>query len=252
MGFKPVHYLQTDPRWSGTSYSAPGESTTIGKAGCGPSCMAMIIATLKDVAITPLETCKWALSKGYKALKQGTYHSYFIPQGAAYGIEVERVNTANLRGLDYAKAKPYHAKALEAVKAGDFVISLMGPVLWTSGGHYILWYGVDGESVLINDPASTAPHRAKAPLAVMQKEVKYYWIVKNTKKQEVQTKMDDEYKDVKANRWSAKHIRAAKKLGVMMGDDTGNFNPTQLITREEMAVVAMRLYESITGKKVIV
>lgn len=250
---KPVYYMQTDPQWSKVDYSAPGETTTISKSGCGPTCMAMIIATLKDAAVTPVDTCKWALSKGYKALKQGTYHSYFVTQGEVFDIDVKQVNKSNLRGTDYAKSKSFHTAALDAVKNGDLVIACMGPGLWTSGGHYILWYGVEGDNVLVNDPASTAPHRAKAPLAVMQAEVKYYWIVKNTKKeQEVPEGMDDIFKDVKSNRWSAKHIRAAKSMGIMLGDDAGNFNPTQPITREEQAVVSMRLYEKITGKKVVV
>ena len=29
----PVSYLQTDPRWKSVSYSAKGESTTIGASG---------------------------------------------------------------------------------------------------------------------------------------------------------------------------------------------------------------------------
>jgi hypothetical protein len=248
VAFKPVYYLQTDPRWSGDDYSAAGEFTTIGKSGCGPSCMAMIIATLKDAKVTPRETSAWALRNGYKAPKQGTFYTYFVPQGKVYGLDVSRVNTADLRHMTFAGSKPHHEAALKAVKDGDFVIACMGPGLWTKGGHYILWYGVDGSDVLINDPGSAAAHRAKAPLGVLQKEVKYYWIVKNTGKQE--EPMGKVFKDVDDSRWSAKFIEAAKELGLMKGDDKGNFNPTANITREEMAVVAVRIYEKITGKQV--
>ena len=82
MSFKPVSYLQTDSRWKNKSYAVSGESSTIGSAGCGPSCAAMVLAEFVDPKITPVETCKWSLDHGYKALKQGTYHSYFKAQGA--------------------------------------------------------------------------------------------------------------------------------------------------------------------------
>ena len=42
---KPISYLQTNPLWKNVDYSAKGEKTDIGESGCGPTCMAMIIAT---------------------------------------------------------------------------------------------------------------------------------------------------------------------------------------------------------------
>lgn len=59
------------------------------------------------------------------------------------------------------------------------------------------------------------------------------------------------FKDVDDNRWSAKYIEAANKLGIVTGDDKGNYNPTNNLTREEAAVIAVRTYEAITGKKVL-
>lgn len=186
----PVSYKQTDPRWGSKDYSAPGESNTIGKAGCGPSCMAMVIATLADAKITPADTAAWALKNGYKAKNQGTYYTYFVPQGKAYGLEVSRVNTANLK--EVSRRDQHHAAALEAVKNGDLVICCMGPGLWTKSGHYILWHGTEGNQVLINDPGSSAPGRAKAPLATLQAQVKYYWVIKNPGKD------DEDMKKIKA------------------------------------------------------
>ena len=69
---KPVSYLQTDKRWSSVSYSAPGESTTIGRSGCGPTAAAMVVASWKDKKETPVEACAWAVQKGYKAIQNGT------------------------------------------------------------------------------------------------------------------------------------------------------------------------------------
>ncbi|MCC2865474.1 C39 family peptidase [Anaerovorax odorimutans] len=175
---RPVYYMQTDSKWAGLDYSAKGEHTTIGRAGCGPTCAAMVIATWKDKNITPPKTASWALKHGYKAAGQGTYYSYFTPQGKVYGIDVKMLNSVNLRTMDKTKRKEYDQKARAAVKTGNLVIACMGPGLWTHGGHYILWYGMDEEHVLINDPASKSPERLKAPWKTFRDQVKYYFLCK--------------------------------------------------------------------------
>ncbi len=58
------------------------------------------------------------------------------------------------------------------------------------------------------------------------------------------------FKDVPDTRWSAKYIKAAKDLDIIRGDSDGNFRPEGYITREEAAVLIIRTYEKITGKKV--
>ena len=45
MNQQPVSYLQTDPRWSSQDYSARGEKTSIGASGCGPTAVAMVLAS---------------------------------------------------------------------------------------------------------------------------------------------------------------------------------------------------------------
>ena len=173
MSFKPVSYMQTDKKWKSKSYAVKGESSTIGSAGCGPTCAAMVIAEFIDSKITPVETCKWSLEHGYKALKQGTYYTYFKAQGAAYGLNWEQITNSNIYGN---KTHSAHKKALEAVKNGDYVIALMGKGNWTSGGHYVLWYGMDGNYALINDPASTKSSRLKGNYQTFISQVKHYFV----------------------------------------------------------------------------
>lgn len=59
------------------------------------------------------------------------------------------------------------------------------------------------------------------------------------------------FKDVPDDRWSAPYIEKAKKLDIIRGDGSGNFNPTAPLTREEAAAIVARLYEKITGKEVL-
>lgn len=173
MSFKPVSYLQIDKRWKNKSYAVKGETSTIGSAGCGPTCAAMVIAEFVNPNITPVDTCNWSLSHGYKALKQGTYYSYIKAQGAAYGLNWEQITTSNIYGQS---SNPIHAKALEHVKNGDYVIALMGKGKWTSSGHYILWYGIDGNYALINDPNSTRADRLRGDYKTFISQVKHYFV----------------------------------------------------------------------------
>lgn len=172
---QPVVYYQTDPRWANISYSAKGESTTIGRAGCGPSSMAMVLATWADPSVTPKTECAWALKNGYKAPHQGTYYSYFVPAAKRYGLTCFRVNTANIYNNPNSSA---HTTAKNYLDNGDFVIACMGEGLWTSSGHYVLVYGIEGNMVYINDPASSKIARTHGNYLVFKQQVKYYWVIK--------------------------------------------------------------------------
>lgn len=174
---KPVSYLQTDPRWAKNSYSAKGESTTIGASGCGPTAMAMVLATWANKDITPATECKWAQLSGYKIKDVGTSHGYFTPAAARYGLTCKVIEGAT----HYHKpSAPQHKKALDAIAAGtNLVIASMGPGTWTKGGHFVLVYDIDvaNNIVYINDPASTAANRTKGNYKTFCNEVKLYWII---------------------------------------------------------------------------
>ena len=173
---QPISYLQTDPKWANVNYSAPGESTTIGKSGCGPTAMAMVLATWVDKSINPKSECAWALAHGYKAPRQGTYYGYFRAAGARFGLEVEQVNFSSAYGKPNAT---YHSIAKQAIDRGDLVIACMGPGLWTRSGHFVLVYDIQGKTVFINDPASMRSDRTKGDYNLFRNQVKYYFIIKH-------------------------------------------------------------------------
>lgn len=170
---RPVWYMQTDKKWKNVDYSTKGENTTIGASGCGPTCMAMVIATWVDSNVTPVTTCAWSLEHGYKAKNQGTYYTYFKPQGEVYNIKAYQLTPSNIYGKTDSD---YHEKAKAEVERGNFVIACMGKGRWTSSGHFVLWYGNEKNSVLLNDPASTAKNRNKASFDYFKSQVKYYFV----------------------------------------------------------------------------
>lgn len=174
MNKQPVSYLQIDPRWAKKDYSAKGEKTTIGASGCGPTAMAMVLATWADKSVTPATECAWALAHGYKAPRQGTYYGYFKPAAARYGLNCRMLNGASI----YGNSKSHlHEQARKALDAGGLVIACMGKGNWTSSGHYVLVWKIEGDTIYINDPASTVDRRTRGSYALFRQQVKYYWTI---------------------------------------------------------------------------
>lgn len=173
--FEPILYKQTDPKFANHDYSAKGESTTIKAEGCGITCSAMVIATLSDKKVTPIDTAEWSKKNGYKALKQGTYYSYFKPQFAEYDIECNMMNTTNCYGKPNAEV---HNRVKKSLDNGNWIIAVAGKGDFTSSGHYILCYGLENGNILIKDPYNTKSICSKMPWDRFIKQQKYYWEVK--------------------------------------------------------------------------
>ncbi len=226
-----MYYSQCDHQWKDIDYSAPGEKTTICESGCAPTCAAMVLSEWIDPAITPKETAAWALSHGYKAPRQGTYYSYFFAQFAAYGIIAEQMNGKNLRD---DPDDNLHAKMVEEIKNGNYVIACMGNGLWTSRGHFVLLYAVDEttDHIYIKDPASVKPERStNASLSRMQAEVKYYFLIRKGEK-----KMNNPHE------WAKEDWEHYKEKGIIDGT-----RPQEAMTREEFTV-ALRRFENLLRK----
>jgi hypothetical protein len=159
---KPIEYFQTDERWAGLPYRVAGkEESTIGGSGCGPTCAAMVIETIKGKPLTPVTACEWSVDHGYKAIGHGTYHAFFSAIFTEYGIQ-------HFQTIDMEKI-------LAHLKAGGWAIGHMKRGNWTSGGHFILVYGFSGGYVYVNDPASKTPSRVKARWSLFKAECTKAW-----------------------------------------------------------------------------
>ena len=161
----PIEFEQTDARWRDVMYSNHGDTgQTIGKEGCGPTCAAMVVATLRPKAgVTPKEAADWSVKHGYQSYDDGTYWAYFAAYMAWYGIPCRRTDSPE--------------EAIAALRQNYMVISAMGTGMWTSGGHFILAYGITGSKVKIHDPNSEASYRELGELARYCAEAKQYWII---------------------------------------------------------------------------
>jgi hypothetical protein len=251
MNKRPVSYLQTDPRWKSKPYRVTGESSTIGSAGCGPTCAAMLIETLTGKTYTPEDACKWSVEHGYKAKNQGTYYAYFKPQFAAFGIECDMLNWANTYG------KPNHEnhkKAFDLLKQGYYLIALMNKGLWTSSGHFVVVWWEDGK-VRINDPASTKDARLNGDLETFKSQVKYYWWVDTRQHNKGDDDMDQTTFDKMMDDWLARKAKEApadwskedrewaEENGLIFGDGSGTMQYHSFATREQLMVFLHRLVQ---------
>ena len=134
-----VYYNQTDARWGNRMY---GRSGTIGEAGCGPTALAIVVASLTANKVTPYDMAQWSVANGYRCEGSGSYQSLIPDGGRHYGLTVTSI------GWD-------GKKLVEALQEGKLVIAIMSKGHFTSSGHFIVLRGVTAEDkLLVADPAS--------------------------------------------------------------------------------------------------
>ena len=131
-------FLQKDPRWGNKKY---GDST-IGRAGCGPVCLSMVVFSLtRDNAVTPDKVAKYAEDNGHYVKGAGTAWSLFTDGGEHYGL---KVNGLSVSESEMKNALDKGAKLILSVKAGAF----------SKANHIIEIYGYDDSGFKVNEPLS--------------------------------------------------------------------------------------------------
>lgn len=174
MNKQPISYLQIDMKWKKLPYRVKGEDATIGGSGCGPTSAAMLIETMTGKTFTPVDACNWSMAHGYKALNNGTYYSYFVPQFKEFGITCRQALASRiLNKPDH----PIHDEVKKLLQEGYYAIALMGPGQWTKSGHFVVVWWWDDKSVYINDPASTRLTRLRGDVGLFKQQVRNYWLI---------------------------------------------------------------------------
>lgn len=134
-----VYYNQGDEQWGDQRFG----SDSIRGYGCGPTALAMAIASLADDSADPANVAAWAARAGYCAPRSGSYLS--IVQGVSehYGLTCESLGAVDADTL------------YETLASGGVIVALMGPGHFTGRGHFILLHGVTlSGGILVADPNS--------------------------------------------------------------------------------------------------
>ena len=134
-----TYFYQKDDRWADLPYG----TDTIGPYGCGPTVMAIAVASLTDTDTDPAAMAAWAAEHGYWASGAGSYLSIVLGTARGFGLMAEPLDSREANGV------------LDALAQGKMLIALMGPGRFTGVGHFILLRGVTlSGNVLIADPNS--------------------------------------------------------------------------------------------------
>lgn len=135
---------QYDPKWA----SKPYAGQTYAAAGCGPTAVSDLVET------TPPTVGAYITSIGGAVSGQGTDWNSITTALKHFGLEAVQYNSSSLYGQSNTLAE----KAwLAAMKSGHIGVLLMGPGVFTSGGHFIAIREVNGNNQInVYDPASAA------------------------------------------------------------------------------------------------
>lgn len=166
-----VYYNQTDSRWGNKMY---GKSETIGAAGCGPTALAIAVASLTKQQVTPYDVAQWSVKNGYCCEGNGSYHSLIPDGGKHYGLTVTGIGNDG-------------KKLVEALQDGKLVIAIMSKGHFTSSGHFIVLRGVTEEgNILVADPASVKRSNQEWALGIITNEASRragsggpFWVMSN-------------------------------------------------------------------------
>lgn len=134
-----VYFNQSEEPWA----DAPYGSDTLLKYGCGPTAMAMAVASLTEEDTDPARMAQWAVEHGHWARQNGSYHSLIPGAAEAFGLTVESPVEQTPQTL------------CDALGQGRLLVALMKPGHFTKYGHFILLRGItpDG-NILVADPNS--------------------------------------------------------------------------------------------------
>lgn len=157
-GKEPL-FLQTDERWKDVTYG----SSTIAKSGCGPACLAMVVAALTgNCEITPPEVAKYSEKNDYFVEGLGTRWQ-LIPKGSEY------------YDLHVSELPLVEKRLYQTLDEGGKIICAMGPGDFTAEGHYIELYGYDESGFQIHDPNSLERSRKSWKYSEFYTQIKNLW-----------------------------------------------------------------------------
>lgn len=134
-----VYYCQSDEQWAEQLYG----TDPIGPYGCGPTTMAMAVASMTDIDTDPAKMAAWAADHGHWARRSGSYDSIVTGTARAFGLEAESLTEHTLDAL------------YQALLDGKLLVAHLGPGHFTNGGHFILIRGITlSGDLLVADPNS--------------------------------------------------------------------------------------------------
>lgn len=137
-GTPVVYFNQMDERYADKPYG----TDHIGSYGCGPSAMAIVVSSLAEETVDPVEMADWAYKNGYWCKGSGSYHALIPGAAKAWGLPVSGCSASEPQRI------------IDALSEGKLVVAIMAKGHFTSSGHFIVLRGVQDGKVMVADPGS--------------------------------------------------------------------------------------------------
>jgi hypothetical protein len=153
-------FLQWDKRWGYEEYG----SSMLAITGCGPTCMAMVVAgLLGDEKQNPLAVAEFCEENGYYAWGEGT--SWELMEDGARKL-----------GLSSRELSSHAPTVLAALRSGAPVICAVRSGDFTTTGHYIVLAGENADGTTkVNDPNSIIRSETGWPLETILDQANNLW-----------------------------------------------------------------------------
>ena len=120
--------------------------------------MSIVISSLTGNIVKPPEMAVWAYSNGYWCSKSGSYHSLIPGAAKEWGLPVSGCTASEPQRI------------IDALSSGKLVVAIMSKGHFTSSGHFIVLRGVQGDKILVADPASTSRSQKTWDLSIILDE----------------------------------------------------------------------------------
>lgn len=152
-------FMQWDSRWGYVPYGG----SNIGIAGCGPTCLSMVIFALTgNEEATPDAIAEYSMDNGHYVEGAGTAWTLMTAAAEEYGLyayEIGLDEDAIKQSLDLGRP------VICAVREGDF----------TTSGHFIVLYDYDEEGFLVNDPNSRERSEKRWSFERIKYQIRNLW-----------------------------------------------------------------------------
>lgn len=154
-------FMQWDKRWGYIPYGAD----VAGITACGPVCLSMVAYYLtKDENMSPDKMIAFAKENGYCIPGNGSAWT-LISQG-----------TKKL-GLNVKELPLVETLVRRELEAGNPVICVMGPGIFTTTGHYIVLTGYENGGYRVNDPNSMERSSKIWSFSEFKNQIRNLWAI---------------------------------------------------------------------------
>ena len=151
--------LQYDTRWGYGDYG----SSTVVVSGCGPTCLAMVVAGLAGAnTVTPYTVAQYANAEGYYVPGSGTSWTLMSEGATCFGVS--------------GKELPLSQSVMEhALGEGKPIICSVRPGDFTTSGHFIVITGIKDGQFVVNDPNSVERSNQLWDYETLEPQISNLW-----------------------------------------------------------------------------